>query len=135
MKTSILASLLLFSSVASAADVKVAWQAPVNATDEKGVVSPLPPGVLTYDVWGYRDGETPKLRTSTTSTSTIRTNVAAGKQCYYVIANFKPLETTLDTWLPSPPSGTSCLTVTAPTAGPRNMTPMAPQVVTVTTAP
>lgn len=124
---------LLATRTAFATDVKITWAAPTQATDDKGNIVPFPPGVLTYDVYGGRDTEAPAFRVTTNATSTIRTGVATGNQCYYVIARFAPLEPTPDTWGPSAASETKCVSVVAtPSAGPRNLVPIAPSSITVT---
>lgn len=125
--------LMLLPSLAFATDITVAWQA-VSTYEwtENGVLktAPMPPGVITYEVWGFREGETPVKRAETNTTSNVRPNVAAGNQCYYIVARFVPTTATQDVWGPSRSSDTRCTTVVAG-VGPRNVAPAPPVILKV----
>lgn len=81
---------LLLSQVACATDVTLTWEQPECHYIDTGLPAPTTPGeVFTYEVWGGRVGELPRLLETTDKRSSTRAGISTAKHQWYIVAVYR----------------------------------------------
>lgn len=80
---------VLFAHNVFAADARVCWaQVELRSTITGAVMAIDVDGVLSYEVWGAKQGQ-PALKVDTTQELCVtRTGIADANQCYFVVARY-----------------------------------------------